>query len=460
MAGSRIGNRLATIRARTTAAACAAVAVALLLTAVAVLAVMSSSLEGNVVNTARARAEELALLEQKTRLPSVLPDSGEKGAVIQVVDERGNTLAASAQVIAGARLSSLRPGLGRTLSNTRTTLPITGDQQGDPFRVLAFGAQTPRGPITVYVGVSLDQVHENVLAVRQILLVMLPALLGVVGFTSWFVVGRALRPVDEITRQVADIRAGDLGRRVAQPPVDDEIGRLAHGMNLMLDRLESATERQRRFVGDASHELQSPLAASLADLEVALAHPGSTPWPDVAAGLVADNRRMTALVGDLLFLARSDDDALVPVRRPVDVDDIVRAEVSRLLARVTVGVDVSGVAPVEVHANPDQIVRVVRNLLENAVRHARSAVVVGLTRDGVDATLEVSDDGPGVPEEDRERIFERFTRLDDSRSRHTGGSGLGLAIAREIVEHHGGTIVVAPSDSGARLVVRLPLGAP
>lgn len=445
-----------TIRTRTVASACLVVAVALIVTALMVIVVLRRSLEANVVNTAGARAEEVALLMQETRLPAILPDSGEKGAVVQVVDGEGRNLAASAQIVQGSRLSNLRPALGRAQSESKSTLPITGDQLGDPFRILAFGAQTKDGPITVYVGVSLDSVDENVAAIRHILRVVLPMLLGILGITSWYVVGRALRPVDAITTQVTDIGEGDFTRRVPEPRSDDEIGRLARAMNLMLNRLEASAERQRRFVADVSHELQSPLASSLADLEVALAYPDATQWTETAAGVMADNHRMTRLVADLLFLAKSDDSASLAPLRPVDLDDIVLQEVARWRTRVDVAFDVSGVSPGEVVANAEQITRVVRNLLDNAVGYAASAVVITLTSNSTLAMLVIADDGPGVPAEAGHRIFERFTRLDESRSRNTGGSGLGLAIAREIIEHHGGTIVAEPSTVGARFVVRLP----
>ncbi len=445
-----------TIRTRTVAAACLVVAVALIVTALLVNVVLRRTLEANVVNTARERAEEVALLMQETRLPAILPDSGEKGAVVQVVDGTGRNLAASAQVVQGSRLSHLRPALGSSQSETKSMLPITGDQLGDPFRILAFGAQTKDGPITVYVGVSLDSVEESVAAVRHILRIVLPALLAISGITSWYVVARALRPVDAITNQVTDIGEGDLARRVPEPRTDDEIGRLARAMNLMLNRLESSAERQRRFAADVSHELQSPLASSLADLEVALAYPDATQWTETAAGVMADNQRMSRLVADLLFLAKSDDSASPAPRRPVDLDDIVLHEVARWRTRVEVAFDVSGVSPLEVVANAEQITRVVRNLLDNAVGYATSAVVVTLSSNSTHAVLVIADDGPGVPVEDGHRIFERFTRLDESRSRNTGGSGLGLAIAREIIERHGGTIVAEPSTVGARLVVRLP----
>jgi signal transduction histidine kinase len=305
---------------------------------------------------------------------------------------------------------------------------------------------------------SLDRVKETAMAVRHLLWWGVPLLVALVGAIAWFVVGRALRPVESMRTEVAEITAQDLGRRVPVPTARDEIGRLATTMNDMLDRLQQSAERERRFVADASHELQSPLASSRADLEVALAHPESTEWEETARAVVADNERMTRLVGDLLFLAQSDDNGAPRARRSlVDLDDVVREEVSRLRAPEGLIVDVSGVRPAEVRGDADQLARVVRNLLENASRYARSAITVTVSTNGTGRTeLAVADDGPGVPPISANRIFERFARLDDSRSRATGGTGLGLAIAREIVESHRGTIDLDRTAPGARFVVDFP----
>ena len=312
--------------------------------------------------------------------------------------------------------------------------------------------------MTIYVVASLDRVKETATAVRHLLRWGVPLLVALVGAIAWFVVGRALRPVESMRAEVAEITAQDLGRRVPVPTARDEIGRLATTMNDMLDRLQHSAERERRFVADASHELQSPLASSLADLEVALAHPESTEWEATARAVVADNERMTRLVGDLLFLAQSDDNGASQARRTlVDLDDVVREEVSRLRPPEGLTVDVSGVNPAEVRGDADQLARVVRNLLENATRYARSAITITVSTNGTGRTeLAVADDGPGVPADQRDRIFERFARSDDSRSRATGGTGLGLAIAREIVESHRGTIDLDQSATGARFVVHLP----
>jgi signal transduction histidine kinase len=434
-----------------TAAACVIVAAAIVVGAGVLLIELRRTLISNVDDEARTRANDVVELIRADELPVVLAAPGED--LVQVVDGRGTVIASSANLEGAPPIAGFRPRGRRAEVRSVRDIPGLDD---DRYRVVALPASTAGGPVTVYVAANVEQAEESVAAIRRLLVVGLPAVLALVAAASWFIIGRALRPVEAIRAEVADISAHDLGRRVPEPGNDDEIDRLARTMNQMLDRLEAFTDRQRRFVADASHELQSPLASSLAALEVARRHPEATDWPATAADLLADNDRMTRLVRDLLFLARADDPTVADVRSAVDLDDIVRDEVIRLRARTSITVDSSGVAPVEVRANRDQLARVVRNLLENAQRYARSKIRIDVNRNGADAVMIVADDGPGVPESARDLIFERFVRVDDSRSRDTGGAGLGLAIAREIVESHGGSIVLAPDGRGARFVVRLP----
>jgi signal transduction histidine kinase len=304
----------------------------------------------------------------------------------------------------------------------------------------------------VYAAVSLAEVHRTISALAGLLAAGLPLLLVLVAGTTMLMVRLALRPVDAIRAEVTEITGRDLHRRVPEPPTDDEIGRLANTMNIMLDRLESFSRRQQEFVADVSHELQSPLAASRTELEVALHHTAAADWSRAARTALDEHDRMERLVHDLLLLARTDEGSLEVGHVRVDLDDVVRSEIARLSDRARVRIDARAVEPVEVRGNADLLAQVVRNLLENANRHAATGVEVGL-RDRDGAVLTVSDDGPGVRADDRERIFQRFTRADASRERGIGGSGLGLAIARRIVELHGGRIFV---DGGARFVVELP----
>lgn len=334
------------------------------------------------------------------------------------------------------------------------TLPV--DEDGEPaaqaaarqdFSVVGVHAVTRDGtPVTVYAGTSLAGQQEAVASVSRAMLLGLPAVLAVAGGVTWLVTRRALQPVEGIRQGMADITASrDLSRRVPEPGARDEVARLARTTNETLAALEEAVERQRRFVADASHELRSPIASLRTQLEVGAAHPELL---DVG-GAVEDTVRLQELAADLLLLARLDAGE-GPGEARVELAELVREELAQRPARVPVRTELAASG---VTGSRPQLARVVGNLLDNAQRHAGSAVRVSL-RDGV---LEVADDGAGVPEAERDRVFERFVRLDDARSRDDGGAGLGLAIARDVVERHGGTLTVGTSpEGGALFTVRLP----
>ena len=248
-------------------------------------------------------------------------------------------------------------------------------------------------------------------------------------------------------------------RRVPVPNTDDEVARLARTMNGMLDRLERASSRQRAFVSDASHELRSPVSTIRAELEVASADADHADWPGVAQRTLGETERLSRLVDDLLALARLDEAQGPPTRNPVDLDDLILEEGLRTHR---VPVRTTGVSAGRVAGDARQLTQVVRNLVDNAQRHAATQVAISLQREGDELILVVDDDGPGIPDSEREHIFDRFTRLDEARGRADGGAGLGLAVVRRVVEHHGGTVFVVDSDTasgglgGARFVVRLP----
>ncbi|RPK81445.1 putative sensor histidine kinase TcrY [Streptomyces sp. ADI97-07] len=310
--------------------------------------------------------------------------------------------------------------------------------------------------LTVHAGAPLATEQEAVGTVRGAMLTGLPVLLAVVAGVTWLVTRRALRPVEGIRRELAAITASeDLRRRVPEPDSRDEIARLARTTNETLTVLEASVERQRRFVADASHELRSPIASLRTQLEVGAAHPDLLDVP----GAVADTVRLQGLAADLLLLARLDAGER-PGRTAVDLGALVREEVSqRAGGRIPVEVSVADGA-LGVTGSRGQLARVIGNLLDNAERHAESAVAVAVTRDRADVLVEVTDDGAGVPADERERIFERFVRLDDARSRDDGGAGLGLAIARDVAGRHGGTLDVGRApQGGARFTLRLPAPA-
>jgi signal transduction histidine kinase len=299
-------------------------------------------------------------------------------------------------------------------------------------------------------------VFETTAVVTKVLLIGLPLLLFVVAVTTWVMVGRALAPVDAIRREVDEISAAQLHRRVPQPDADDEIGRLAATMNRMLARLEDARNSQHRFVSDASHELRSPITTIRQHAEVALAHPDGTTTEELAEVVLAEEMRIQRLVEDMLLLARADEHVPLP-RAPVDLDDLAFEEAGRLRSTTSLRVDTAAVEAARVHGDADALGRLLRNLGENAARHASGRVDITLADLGDDVVLTVDDDGPGIPESERERVLQRFVRLDEARSRDDGGSGLGLSIVDEVVRAHGGSMSITRSLlGGARIQVRLP----
>jgi signal transduction histidine kinase len=451
------------VRARTTVLATALVAVGLAVGAAILIATLDGSLLANRDGIAKARVDDLASLAERDSLPAVLTNVDDDG-VAQVIDAQGRVLAASPNIAGAGPIGSMvSPGSARPVVSTLRNAP--DDKETETYRVWARSADSPQGPVTIYVGSSTESVPEASRTLRRALLTGVPLTVLLIAGVTWVLVGRALRPVEAIRSEVAVISDGELSRRVPVPPADDEVGRLASTMNDMLDRLEASRLRQREFVSDASHELQSPLAAIRAQVEVALAHPESARWEDVARDVLDDCAQVERLVQDLLYLARAGEIGGVRVREPLDLDVLVLEEATRARSVSNVEIDTSRVSAAPVLGNAEDLRRLVRNLLENAIRHARHSVRLSASTSGRRTRFDVADDGPGVRPEERELVFERFYRGDPARSRGADGTGLGLAIARTIAESHGGTIRVdspgfeAASDGGARFSVDLPSDA-
>nr|WP_202429256.1 HAMP domain-containing sensor histidine kinase [Streptomyces sp. SID4945] len=305
---------------------------------------------------------------------------------------------------------------------------------------------------TVFAGAPLDAADSAVRTALTVMLIGLPVLLAVVAAVTWAVTRRALRPVEGIRAELDAITGSrDLARRVPEPATHDEIAALARTTNATLAALQDAVDKQRRFVADASHELRSPIASLRTQLEVGAEHPE---FLDLD-GAVEDTVRLQHLAADLLLLARLDAGERPP-DRPVRLADLVAREAAEhgLRARIEPeradGYEVRGSAP--------QLGRILGNLLDNARRHARTEVALALRQEGADAVVTVSDDGPGVPPAERDRVFERFVRLDDARTRDEGGAGLGLAIARDAAHRHGGSLAAGERPGGgAEFVLRVPL---
>ncbi|GAA2071307.1 sensor histidine kinase [Actinomadura alba] len=440
--------RSGTVRVRLTLAAVAVVGLALVAGAIGLVFVLESTLTNEVHSAAGSRARDVAAFLNSGGEPESAAAGAERDdeQFVQILDARGRVVVSSPDAAGPAAVTRLRPG-----RSARVKTPVDDDA------FLAVAAGTEDGRFTVIVGRALTGVADSTQIVTRLLLIGVPPLLLVVAFTAWTMVGRALAPVEAIRREVDEISAAALHRRVPEPARTDEIGRLATTMNRMLDRLERAQASQRRFVSDASHELRSPVASIRQHAEVALAHPGRAITGELAQTVLAEGLRVQRLVDDLLLLTRADEHTLRVARRPVDLDDLVFEEARRLRAANTLRIDSSGVSAARVDGDAMGLRRVLRNLADNAARHARHRVAFTLTEADGRVLLTVDDDGPGIPEEERQRVLERFVRLDDARTRDEGGSGLGLAIVAELVAAHGGTFTLTGSDlGGARARVVLP----
>lgn len=402
-------------------------------------ALLASSRVDALGDLAAERAETVATLVRLGQLPDVLP-TAEPGEVVQVLDARGGVLASSANASRALPLLTLAQ-----LADLDDGVLDRSAYGPDPVRVQARAAVLGSQPVTVVAAVPLRDVLSASRALRTALLVVVPVLSVAVGALCYLLLGRALRPVDDLRRAAESVTA--LGGGGTLPvPVAGELAALAATLNRMLDRLQSAGARQSAFVGDAAHELRSPLAAVRATVEVALRHPAAYDVGALAGDVHVEVLRLQQLVEDLLQLASV---GARPVRREVVDLRLLAEEVSDGRAELTGSATVT--------SDREALRRVLRNLVDNAVRYAAGRVQVRVSEDSV----VVTDDGPGVPEADRERVFERFTRLDAARRREDGGSGLGLAIARETARTLGGDLLLQEAEGGgARIVLVLAGGQP
>ncbi|WP_456844622.1 ATP-binding protein [Cellulomonas sp. P5_C6] len=433
-------RRGASLRLRLTVLASGALCVALVVGAVALTVVLRSTRVDVLSDVVRERAATVAALASDDRLPDTLPVA-EPGEIVQLIDADGAVLATSPN--ASRTLPVLPIGELAGLSGVSTTEQSAYD---DVARV-AVQPTTYRGePATVVASVPLTEVQGVLDALRLALVVVVPLLTLTLALVVWVILGRALRPVEELRRGAAQVASSGGPGSLPVPDRDDELGALARTLNSMLDRLEAGAARQRAFVADAAHELRSPLAALRTSIEVARAHPTSYGTEELAADLEGEVLRMQVLVDDLLLLARVGSTPLV--HEELDLLAVAR-DVVRPGGAVAVTVSGAG------HARGDAMAvgRVLRNLVDNAARHAVDQVEVVVT----DGRVRVDDDGAGLAPGDRERVFERFVRLDEARERDAGGSGLGLAIAREIAREQGGDVVLGDADlGGLRAELRLP----
>jgi len=440
------------------------------------------SLTRSVDDSARSGAAEAQALINADRLPNPVPVP--TGITIQVLDAFGNITDVSADA---DRLVPIVPvAQARALAHGGGALQVRGapfDMGSSLLRVVVVPAA---GGQLVIAAVPFSEASGSLNVVARALVIFTPVLF--VAFTGaiWLVTGSTLRPIGALRRGAAEVTVTGMPSDLPVPEARDEVRLLALTLNDMFSRLAEAQQRQRALVSDTAHELRSPIASIRTQLEVALDFPATQDWETTARDVHADVLRLARLAEDLLLLARLDEQAGQGLTSSGAAQRGMRVDLAALSRSVVcryadTSVPVTVVAPqtadpdgsVVVAGDWERLDRLIVNLVDNAVRYAKSSVVVSVHRDGAWAELAVTDDGPGIPAADRERAFGRFARLDDARSRdgdEAGGAGLGLAIVRATAQAYGGTAVLEPavpvdpplgdisgSASGLRAVVRLPL---
>lgn len=463
--------RLRSVRARITFVATVVVAVALVAAVTALADAVEQRLTRSVLEQGQRQVE--AVVE---RLAAGAPPAAALGPT-QSAEAKGGTgltyvaiLDQEGQPVAGSGFFDM-PGVDNVSVEDISAQNLFGGDSSGPAptneepRVVRVGtidlaiAQRSidvNGQLLYVVAASpLAEVIRSVDAIIQTSRFGVPVLVIVVAAVTWIATGRTLRPIENIRSEVEELSSQTLERRVPVPATRDEVARLAETMNRMLTRLESASGRQREFVSDASHELRSPIASIRTEMEVALAHPAASSWLDVASGVLIETGRLERIVDDLLLLARLDENA-APIIRTVDIASLARDLASRV-DDLEVSVQLNIADPLYARGRDDDYESVFRNLLDNALRHAVSTVTLTAAAGDGTILITVDDDGPGIPPADRERVFQRFTRLEPARSRKDGGVGLGLAVVDRVVRHHGGSVAIGQSPTGgARFTVQLP----
>ncbi len=446
------GARLRTVRTRVTAVAGLALTAAVLLGLLVMYQIQAGSADRAIQSQLRTYATQIEESAARGVYPQPLPGLAiDPGAQAQVVAPDGTVLAATRDLAGRPALYTLTPGSAVPARQSAASGALPGEVSVFGEHVTAGGRQLA---IITSTATSLRRQVSETFA--ELLGIGVPALLLLACATIWLVVGRSLRPVERIRGTVAAITDTGLSQRVPVPGTDDEIGHLARTMNDMLARLDDGAVRQRRFVADASHELRTPLTAIRASLEVGLAHADTAPWPDIALRAVRQAQRLEHLIAQLLVQAKSDVAQEADRRQTVDLRALLtEIRVTTLAPGISISIRVP--PGTVASGNPDELSRMFRNLVDNAARYAKSSVVVSAVPGPGSIAVEITDDGPGIPASQRQRVFDRFVRLDPSRGHGSGSAGLGLAIAREIATAHRATIELTDAEiGGARAVVTLP----
>jgi signal transduction histidine kinase len=434
--GSRWG-----IRKRSVLSAVVVVTFSLLVGGAFLLLVLQSSLISAAWSNLSVRANDVArLLDEEgiSETQSTLAEDRRSAEQVQIIDEANRVVAWTSRRLRSEPISTLRPALG-----------------DDEVLVSARGVEVHGKPYVVLVAAPLEVQTETLRTVGLLLLAAAPLLVALVAVAVWVLVGQSLKTVERIRRQVSEIDGRRLSERVEVPPTGDEIAALASTMNEMLDKLEHSNNSHRAFFSDASHELRSPLSTLVTTAEVASLDKSGKTWLDMQQTVLSESSRMQSLVEDLLTLAKVDAHQLQLEIQDVDLEDVLDSEIKRLRTVSNLEITLE-LQPARVRGDERRLAQVFRNLLDNAARHAKSTIMIRMERRPGEVVVLVDNDGEIIRPDDRNRVFERFARLDASRSADGGGSGLGLAISREIMGAHGGTVMATESGDWCRFQVSLP----
>lgn len=445
------------VRRRSVISAVVVVGVALAVGAAVLVVLLQSALLSTARDGVVARASDLSIVlaeQGGSEARQTMRDSKRPGEEAQVVDGAGRVVAASDDRLT-VPLSDLRPAPGRSAYSELADLAFLGDT--DDYLVGAEGVLIDGKPFVVQVVAPVQIQRNTVQTVAWFVVGAIPLILLLVAASVWGLVGRSLQSVERIRRQVAAIDSGRLAERVEVPPTEDEIALLASTMNTMLARLDASDQAQKAFLSDASHELRSPLATLVMTQEFASLDSTGRRWVETQGTILSETRRMQLLVEDLLTLAKADSHALVRRFADIDLEDVLDREIRRLrtLSEHRLVIDLE---PARVRGDADRLAQVFRNVFNNALRHARTTLEVSMVLGNESVEVHVDNDGSPIEASQRDRVFERFVRLDESRSRDGGGSGLGLAISAEIIRVHAGSISATETPGGwCRFTIRLPL---
>ncbi|MGU3435942.1 ATP-binding protein [Actinomycetes bacterium M1A6_2h] len=413
---------------------------------------VSVSATRSVDSAAAARLQDITTALANTsvdQLDPLLLATDRNVVVVQLVDSSGT-------VVRGSTGAPTIPLNGQDDQGGREGAGRGPRQPQGHVSVDTATVSSPSGNVTVVLGVGDGNADATISRVAVLLAILAPVITIIASLATYLLVGRSLRSMERLRRRVSEITAADLSERLPMSPRRDEIAALSETMNDMLGRLEDGQSAQRRFVSDASHELRSPLATIAGALELGRENLDTLDNELLDGTLLPEVARVQHIVEDLLLLARADERGVAFETTDVDLDDVARNE-GRLLQDLHPHEVVLQLSPTRIKGDTGAVTRIIRNLVDNAARYARSRIDIDAFHDNNTAYLVVGDDGPGIPASERNRVFDRFVRLDENRTRARGGAGLGLAIVAELVAAHRGSVEITDRPGGgARVTVRFP----